>query len=206
VGQSKETKKTPGFIYRPGLGTLQVDCCSSPTKSCLPPKIIEPILPIKVVFDTPNNVNPSVCIGPPIVYTLPLLPLYHLWSVTTFVTGGNGMLDSDTKIYPGGINLYIYVGRPGVVVTIPVFTPVYLVFPGGASGVFETLMFDNLPSNQLSFSPGSNFRNDPGVTLILTVINPIFNGGTPTTSFTYILDGGGLSPVKCVPIYDGGIP
>lgn len=205
VGQSKETKKAPGFVFRPGVGQIQIACCYNP-KRPVPPNVIEPILPIKIAFNTSNNALQFSFIGIPIVYVLPTIPPGFLWSVLATTTGGNGNTTSATKTYPGGTSLYIYVGTPGAVFAIPGPFPIVLITPGGASGVFEGLDLFNFPTGPLSTSYGDNNINDPSVILNLTIINPIFNGGTPSLSPPNILDGGGVSPGIYVPVYDGGIP
>jgi hypothetical protein len=173
VGQSKETKKTPGFVFRPGVGVIQGDCCTTigtsvGTSVGTPNPVIPtlPVTPINVSFTTSNNFLQNNYIGVPITYTLPSLPSGFLWRIFMTIVGGNGFVSTATQNYPAGTNLYIYVGTPGTSVTI-LGNTTYL--PGGGSGVFESLSF-SIPGNQLHTSPGGTFNNSPRVTFVLNII------------------------------------
>jgi hypothetical protein len=172
VGQSKEIKKTPGFIFSPGVGINQ-DCCAIigtnvnfPALPTLPTNIGLPVTPINVSFTSPNNFSQNTYFGIPITYTLPPLPPGFLWRVFMTIVGGNGFVSTATQNYPAGTNLYIYVGTPGTSITVLGNTS-YL--PGGGSGVFESLSFLT-PGNQLHTSPGGTFNNSPRVTFVLNII------------------------------------
>lgn len=52
VGMSKETKKLPQFVYRPGVGLVQVGCCELPVPVPAPP-------PPPVVINTYDGGSPG---------------------------------------------------------------------------------------------------------------------------------------------------
>lgn len=167
IGMSKETKKTPQFIYKPGVGLVQIGCCELPP---LPPPSITQI------FTTPNNITSGSIntAGIPISYQLPFINPAFVWSAFITVTGGHGTPVTATKIYPGGKFLYIYVGSAGIVIPpVPPFFPNPTYLPGGASGVYEDyalIQFIVQSFNLVAISLGGTSSNTAEVKLVLTAI------------------------------------
>jgi hypothetical protein len=157
--QSSEIKKTPNLNIIGGKYRL---CCLYRRPN------LDDYPPITRSFTISNNITPTSISNTsiPIIFQIPPIERYLLWTTVISTTGGNGITTTFTNSYNGGKELFIYVGNPGT--SIPGTPITYL--PGGASAVLENNTGGGLIQGTiLSISNGGNVNSNPNVTISLTI-------------------------------------
>jgi hypothetical protein len=126
--------------------------------------------PTTVSFTDPNQKIQSSIESPPICYTLPPLTTQFMWSTQIIVTGGGGIPNEVRRVYPGGKQLYVYVGAPRVILVKPSPPLRGIYVSGGMSAVFETCANNSLPSDMIVRSIGGTSEIVGNVDIILTMV------------------------------------